>query len=92
MHKGKHGTEEVVKATKLDVRRRSKPTGIGFSFEIKEVNMATISFEKEMRLNQEESKWLLNFLNKDTKNRYKVKTPAPKKASIEDLKKIFKSV
>jgi len=51
--------------------------------------MATISFSKQMNFNKEESKALFKFLNDENKTNYKVKTPAPKKATKESLKKVF---
>ena len=51
--------------------------------------MATISFTKEMRLNEKESEYLMDYILKDTECNYEVKTPPLKTASEETLKKVF---
>lgn len=51
--------------------------------------MATVSFSKEMKFNEKETKALFNFISSKNNCSYKVNTPPAKKASKEDLKKIF---
>ncbi len=51
--------------------------------------MATISFTKQMKFNEKETKELFDFLESENKSNYKVKTPAAKKASKEILEKVF---
>ena len=51
--------------------------------------MATISFTKQMKFNEKETKALFDFLESENKSNYKVKTPAAEKASKEMLEKVF---
>ena len=54
--------------------------------------MATVSFTKEMRLNEKETKSLLAFLSKDSKCDFKVATPEPKNASDKTIEKMVQRV
>ena len=52
--------------------------------------MATISFTKNMKLNDDETKTLFKILNSKSKNSYKVKNPAATAVPNEVLNKMFK--
>ena len=52
--------------------------------------MATISFTKDMKLNDDEIKTLFKILNNKNENSYKVKTPAALDVPNEVLDKMFK--
>lgn len=52
--------------------------------------MATISFTKDMKLNDDETKTLFKILNSKSENSYKVKTPAASDVPNEVLDKMFK--
>ena len=51
--------------------------------------MATISFEKEMRLNKKESEWLLKFIESESKSNYKVTTPPAESLSGKELEEFL---
>lgn len=51
--------------------------------------MATVSFLKQMNFNKKETDALFEYLESESKNNYKIKTPAAKKAPKDMLKKLF---
>lgn len=54
--------------------------------------MATVSFTKEMRLSEKETKTLLNFLSQENKNEFKITTPEPKKASDKTIENMVRRI
>lgn len=53
--------------------------------------MATVSFTKEMKLDQKETNKLFEILESESKNNYKITTPAAPKASKKELEAIIKN-
>jgi len=51
--------------------------------------MAIDSFSKEMRFNKKETERLLDFLLSESKPLPKITVPLPKRATKDDLKRLF---
>ena len=55
----------------------------------KEIDPATISFTKSMKLNKKESEKLLDFIDSNHKVKIKITTPPAEEASKSTLDKVF---